>query len=226
MRVLVVEDSVRLRTYVGKGLRHAGYAVDTAADGEEGMWMAGRMDYDVLVLDLMLPKLDGLSILRRLRNRGSKTHVLILTAKDTVQDRVNGLEEGADDYLVKPFAMEELIARVQALARRGYGVKNPRITVGDLTIDMSKRTVTREDQPITLKPREYALLEYLAIRRGQVVSRREIEHHIYDERSEPASNAVDSAVCTLRKIIEHAGGDPSLIQTRRGMGYIIEETSR
>ena len=144
MHVLVVEDSARLRRYVSKGLRQTGYAVDVAADGEEGLWMAENIDYDVLVLDLMLPKLDGLSILQRLRIQGNKAHILILTAKDTVEDRVSGLDLGADDYLVKPFAMEELIAHVQALARRSYGVKNPRITVGDLTIDTSRRVVTRD----------------------------------------------------------------------------------
>jgi DNA-binding response OmpR family regulator len=221
VRVLVVEDSARLRTYVAKGLRHAGYAVDVAGDGEEGLWMAETIDYDVLVLDLMLPKLDGLSILNRLRAQGNSIHVLILTAKDTVEDRVNGLGEGADDYLVKPFAMEELVARVQALARRSYGLKNPQLTVDDLAIDTSRRTVTRNGGEVSLKPREYALLEYLVLRRGEVVSRKDIEHHIYDDRSEPVSNAVDSAICTLRKKIDVADG-PSHIQTRRGMGYVIE----
>jgi len=222
VRVLVVEDSARLRTYVSKGLRQAGYAVDVADDGEEGLWMAETIDYDVVVLDLMLPKLDGLSILERLRSQGNRTHILILTAKDTVEDRVSGLDSGADDYLVKPFAMEELIARVQALARRSYGVKNPRINVGDLTVDTSRRVVTCDGRPVDLKPREYALLEYLLMRQGEVVSRTEIEHRIYDERAEPMSNVVDSAVCLLRKKLDSAGSR-SLIQTRRGMGYIIQE---
>lgn len=223
MRVLVIEDSDRLRTYVRRGLRRCGYAVDVSSDGEDGLWQAENVAYDVIVLDLMLPKLDGLSILRHMRGHGNDTHVLILTAKDTVEDRVNGLDEGADDYLVKPFAMNELIARAQALARRSYGVKTPRITVGDLVIDTSRRRVTRNGIQLDLQPREYALLEFLAMRRGTVVSRREIEHHIYDNRSEPVSNVVNSAVCTLRKKIDRRDG-PSIIETRRGMGYIVEGT--
>jgi DNA-binding response OmpR family regulator len=220
--VLLVEDSKRLQDYVAEGLRQAGFAVDVAGDGEEGQWMAENTDYDVLVLDLMLPKLDGLSVLQRLRDQGSRIHILILTAKDTVDDRVFGLDSGADDYLVKPFAMEELIARVQALVRRSYEVKNPLIAVGGFTVDTARRVVTRDGRELDLKPREYALLEYLIVRRGEVVSRTEIEHHIYDERVEPMSNVVDSAVCQLRKKID-VPGETSIIQTRRGMGYILVE---
>jgi DNA-binding response OmpR family regulator len=222
VRVLLVEDSKRLQDYVAEGLRQAGFAVDVAGDGEEGQWMAENTDYDVLVLDLMLPKLDGLSVLQRLRDQGSRIHILILTAKDTVDDRVFGLDSGADDYLVKPFAMEELIARVQALVRRSYEVKNPLIAVGGFTVDTARRVVTRDGRELDLKPREYALLEYLIVRRGEVVSRTEIEHHIYDERVEPMSNVVDSAVCQLRKKID-VPGETSIIQTRRGMGYILVE---
>jgi DNA-binding response OmpR family regulator len=223
MRILLVEDSERLRTYLSKGLRLAGCAVDVAGDGEVGLWHALEFDYDVVILDLMLPKLDGISVLRSLRERQRDTYVLILTAKDTIPDRVHGLEQGADDYLVKPFAFEELLARVQALARRRHGQKNPIITVGSLTIDMCRRAVLRNGVAVDLRPREYALLELLAVRQGEVVTRSEIEQHIYDERAEPVSNVVDSAVCLLRKKIDVAGG-PSLIQTRRGIGYVLRDS--
>ena len=217
-----MEDSRRLQKTVQKGLRRAGYTVDAAGDGEQGLFLAETNEYDVIVLDLMLPRVDGIEVLRRLRSRGSRTHVLILTAKDTIEDRVSGLERGADDYLVKPFAFEELLARVKALARRGYGVKAPEIVVGDLCIDTSSKIVSLGGEKVELKPREYALLEYLAMRNGEVVSRTEIEQHIYDERVEPMSNVVDSAVCQLRRKID-APGRPSFIQTRRGMGYMLRE---
>jgi DNA-binding response OmpR family regulator len=220
MRVLLVEDSERLRRIVGGGLRKAGYAVDEAADGEEGLWYAQGNDYDVLVLDLMLPKLDGLSLLRRLRESGKSTHVLILTAKDTVDDRVRGLRTGADDYLIKPFAFDELLARVEALARRSHGVKQAVLRIANLEIDISRRTVARDQIPLDLPPREFALLEYLALRQDQLVTRAEIETHIYDEQAEPMSNVVDAAIYALRKKID-APGEKSLIQTRRGMGYIL-----
>ena len=221
MRILLVEDSERLQTYLSKGLRMAGYAVDSAYDGEEGLWLATGNEYDVVILDLMLPKLDGISVLQQLRASGRDTHVLILTAKDTVPDRVRGLEQGADDYLVKPFAFEELLARVQALVRRSYGAKSNEIAVGDITIDMARRIALRGERDLELRPREYALLELLALRRGELVSRTEIEQHIYDELAEPVSNVVDSAVCLLRKKIDRPG-NPSLIQTKRGMGYQLQ----
>ncbi|MCL4218116.1 MAG: response regulator transcription factor [Candidatus Hydrogenedentes bacterium] len=225
MRLLLVEDSERLQTYVGKGLRQAGYAVDVAGDGEQGLWLATENEYDAIILDVMLPKLDGITVLQRLRAEGRDTHVLILTAKDTVPDRVRGLEQGADDYLVKPFAFEELLARVQALVRRKYGEKQGRLAIGGLIIDTVRRVVTRNGETLELRPREYALLELLALRQGEVVSRSEIEQHIYDELAEPMSNVVDSAICLLRKKIDAAEG-PSLIQTRRGMGYVMQEPDR
>lgn len=221
MRILFVEDSVRLQEAVGAGLREMGYAVDLAGDGEEGLWRAETQEYDVMVLDLMLPKLDGLAVLRRLREQGRRTHVLILTAMDKVEDRVRGLNLGADDYLVKPFDFLELVARIQALARRAYGVKSPRLSIGHLVIDTTTCTVLRNGDPLELSPREYALLEFLVFHRGQVVSRQTIEQHIYDERVEPMSNVVDSAICTLRRKVDQPG-EPSLIQTRRGLGYILE----
>jgi DNA-binding response OmpR family regulator len=220
MRVLIVEDSKRIQTYVAKGLRQRGYAVDVASDGEEGLFLAESGEFDVIVLDLMLPKLDGLSLLRQLRERQCKTHVLILSARDTVEDRVKGLGDGADDYLVKPFAFDELLARIQALIRRSHGIKMSRLVFGDLEIDMAARVAVRAGAPLSLRPREYALLEYLALRKGELVPRAEIERHIYDERVGPLSNVVDSAVCSLRKIIDE-DNRPSLIQTRRGMGYVF-----
>ncbi len=221
MRILLVEDSVRLQTYVGKGMRMAGCAVDIAPDGEEGLYLALENDYDVVILDLMLPKLDGISVLQRMRQKNCRTHVLLLTAKDTVADKVHGLAQGADNYLVKPFAFDELLARVQALSRRKYGTKNTRIAVGQLTIDTVRRTAMRDGALIDLRPREYALLELLVFRRGEVISRTEIEKHIYDDQADPLSNVVDSAICTLRKKID-VPGPPSIIQTRRGMGYMLE----
>jgi DNA-binding response OmpR family regulator len=222
MRILVVEDSVRLQRSLGTALRKSGYAVDLAADGEEGFWLAETNDYDVIVLDIMLPKRDGLDVLAGLRRNGRDTHVLLLTARDTVADRVQGLRAGADDYLVKPFALEELLARVAALCRRAYGTKQSRLTIGDLVVDTLARRAWRAHQPIDLPAREFLLLEYLARRRGQVVTRAEIEAHIYDDQVDPMSNVVDSAICSLRKRLAAANDDP-LIHTRRGLGYVLGE---
>ena len=221
MRILFIEDSSRLRKYVQKALSASGFAVDLAADGEEGLWLAESDQYDVILLDLMLPKRDGLSVLKRLREQGCQSQVLILSAKDAVDDRVSGLQMGADDYLVKPFALSELIARVQTLVRRRYQVKSPLLCIGGLEIDTVQRTVCLRGNPVYLPPREYALLELLAFRQGEVVSRAEIEERIYDERVEPMSNVVDAAVYSLRKKID-TPGEPSLIRTRRGMGYLLE----
>jgi len=220
MRILIVEDSPRLQRTVGIALRKTGYAVDTAGDGEEGLWLAESHDYDAIVLDIMLPKRDGLSVLAELRRRGKATHVLLLTARDTVADRVQGLRAGADDYLVKPFALEELLARVEALCRRAYNTKQPCLAIADLEIDTAARAARRGGQPIDLTAREYLLLEYLARRRGETVSRPQIEEHIYDGQVDPMSNVVDSAVCSLRKKL---GGTP-LIHTRRGLGYVLDDS--
>jgi DNA-binding response OmpR family regulator len=207
---------------VGRGLRKAGYAVDVAGDGNEGLWLAESNDYDTIILDLMLPGLDGLGVLSRLRAQQNAAHVLILTAKDAVENRVSGLQAGADDYLIKPFAFEELLARVQALCRRSYLRKNPQIAIADLEIDTAARVVRRKGKIIELTPREFMLLEYLALRRGEVVSRTEIEAHIYSEAADLMSNTVDSAICILRKKISPLGTQP-LIHTRRRIGYIIED---
>lgn len=225
VRILLVEDSKLLQRSVGTGLRKAGYAVDLTGDGAEGLWYAESNQYDVIILDLMLPGMDGLTLLRRLRADGKDTHVLVLTAKDTVPDRVRGLQSGADDYLIKPFAFEELLARVQALCRRGYGQKTPRLRIGDLEIDMAARTVTRAGGVIDLTAREYRLLEYLALCRGEVVSRSEIEEHIYGESVDPLSNVVDSAICTLRRKITPPGKTP-LIATKRGLGYVMDAPTK
>ena len=217
MRVLLVEDSETLRRSVRRALRHAGFAVDTAADGAEGLAAAELNDYDALVLDVMLPKLDGLALLRRLRAAGKTTHVLLLTARDTVADRVEGLRLGADDYLVKPFALAELLARVEALCRRAYGTKSGTLRIGPLALDLSARRLQRDGAEVELTAREWRLLEYLALRRGQVVPRAEIEAHIYDEFVEPMSNVVDTAVYGLRRKI-----GANFIRTRRGLGYVLE----
>jgi DNA-binding response OmpR family regulator len=217
MRVLLVEDSKILLRTVRRALRHAGFAVDTAADGEAGLAAAETNDYDVLVLDIMLPKLDGLGLLRRLRAAGNTTHVLLLTARDTVADRVQGLRQGADDYLVKPFALAELIERVRVLCRRAYGNKPGPLCIGSLELDLSARRLRRDGVDVDLTAREWRLLEYLVLRRGQVVPRSEIEAHIYDELVEPMSNVVDTAVYNLRRKI---GAD--FIHTRRGLGYVLE----
>lgn len=222
MRLLLIEDSPRLQQSLGKGLRHAGFALDLTGDGIQGLHFAKTHDYDVIILDLMVPGMDGLTLLKNLRANGSQTHVLILTARDSVDDRVLGLRTGADDYLTKPFAFDELLARVQALARRRHQNKNPIIEIGPLKIDTAARTVSKGDQPIELAAREYAILEFLALRRGQVISRTTIEAHIYDANVEPMSNVVDAAIYSLRRKID-APGETSLIETRRGMGYMIRE---
>jgi two-component system copper resistance phosphate regulon response regulator CusR len=226
MRVLLVEDSVALRQPVAKALKASGFAVDSTGDGAEGWQMAQDHDYDVIVLDIMLPGMDGRELLQRLRTAGNETPVLFLTAKDTVEDRVAGLRLGADDYLVKSFAIEELIARVEALGRRKYAQRLPKLAVADLELDQSAKTVRRGGREVPLAPQLFALLEYLLLRKGQVVSRTEIEEHIYDEQVSPMSNVVDTAVCALRRAIAVSDKSAPLIHTRRGMGYVIEEPTR
>jgi DNA-binding response OmpR family regulator len=224
LRILIIEDYAPLRGSLAKGLREAGFAVDVAGDGAEGLWYALGENYDVIVLDLMLPKLDGLSVLERMRAEGRQAHVLILTARDAVKDRVRGLEMGADDYLVKPFAFEELLARVQALIRRSYAAKSPALRIGDLVIDRSSQRVTRGQRSIDVTAKQYALLELLALRAGQVVSRAEIWSHLYEFAEEPNSNLLEVYVAQLRKKLE-SGGEPRLVHTRRGAGYVMEDVS-
>ncbi len=220
MRLLVVEDYKPLQKSLEKGLKEAGFAVDTTSDGQEGLWYAMSNDYDVIVLDLMLPGIDGLQILKKLRAKGRKNPVLILTAKDTLEDRVTGLDLGADDYLVKPFEFKELLARIRALMRRRYQKKSAYIKVKDLRIDLSTQQVWRGRQEINLTPREYALLEYMAMRAGQMVSRSDIWEHVYVFNSSAYSNVVDVYIGYLRKKIERPGKS-SMIRTVRGRGYIL-----
>ena len=216
MLVLIVEDNELLRDSLTQGLREAGFSVDAAADGKDGLWLAETGDYDVIVLDLMLPGMDGLTLLSTLRKKQKDTHVLILTAKDTVEDRITGLNVGADDYLVKPFSFQELLARVQALVRRRYQQKSPTIVLGDIEIDTTRKIVVRHGATIDLTPREYALLEYLAFRTGEVVSRTEIWEHLYEFESSTTSNVVDVFIKRLRDKL-----GPHLIHTRRGQGYVL-----
>lgn len=222
MKILIVEDSERLRRSLGTGLTKAGHAVDLAADGHEGLSFAETYAYTAIILDLMLPGVPGLEVLRRLREAGHDTHILILSAKDRTEDRIRGLEMGADDYLVKPFSFEELCARLQALARREYGSKNPRLRIGPLEIDTSGRLVFRDGEVLSLTPSEYSLLELLAYRRGRVASQDQILEHLYRSDREVTSNVVEVLISGLRKKLQHEG-EPPLIKTRRGFGYVIEQ---
>ena len=216
MRVLIVEDEPRLLRSLAKALREAGYAVDTAEAGDDGLFKAQSSDYDALVLDVMLPRLDGWQVLERLR-RTKQTPVLMLTARDTTRDRVRGLDTGADDYLVKPFDLDELLARLRALIRRAAGQASPKLTVRDVVINTRARTVTRAGEPVTLTAREFAIFEYLALHQGEVVSRTELYEHLFDENDDTLSNLLDVHVFSIRKKL---GAD--LIATRRGQGYVIE----
>jgi two-component system, OmpR family, copper resistance phosphate regulon response regulator CusR len=221
MKVLVVEDNEPLRKAISQRLRESGFAVDETGDGPEGLWLATENKYTVAILDLMLPGLDGIDLLKKMRKQNDETSVLIITARDQVGDRVAGLDAGADDYLVKPFALEELLARVRALTRRKHSVKNPILKVGDLEIDTRRRSASRGGREIELTAREYSLLELLALRAGEVVSRAEIWEQLYDFNQDPESNVVDVFVAYLRRKIE-SEDKPKLIHTRRGMGYILE----
>jgi DNA-binding response OmpR family regulator len=220
MRVLVVEDYAPLARSVSQGLREEGYAVDVSGDGEEALLFAESNNYDAIVLDLMLPKVDGLTVLKRLRDKGNPAAVLILTARDRVSDRVNGLDTGADDYVSKPFAFEELLARLRAVIRRRYNQQDRTIRVADLEVDTVGRTVKRAAQSVSLSAREYALLEYLAARSEQVVTRAEIWEHVYDFAADPSSNVVDVYIGYLRKKID-LDHEVKLIHTRRGQGYML-----
>jgi DNA-binding response OmpR family regulator len=220
MRVLLIEDHRPLVRALRQGLEEEGFAVDVAADGEEGDFKARTAEYDAVILDLMLPKVDGLTLLQQWRRAGMKTHVLVLTARGGIDDKVRGLDSGADDYLTKPFELEELFARLRALIRRGHQVKDPILRVRDLEIDTAARTAKRAGKDIHLTPREYALLEFLAFHRGKVVTRTMIWEHLYDEQDESTSNVVDVYIRYLRNKIDK-GFDPPLIQTRWGEGYLM-----
>ena len=219
MRILLVEDYPPLVRSVTQGLREAGYAVETAADGTQGLALAQAAAWDAIILDVMLPGLDGFEVLRALRAANQRTPVLMLTARDAVADRVHGLDLGADDYLLKPFAFEELLARLRAVVRRGYQGPDNTVRVADLEVDTAGRVVRRAGEVISLSAREYALLEYLAARAGQVVSRAEIWEHVYDFAADPSSNVIDVYIGYLRKKLDQR--EPRLIHTRRGQGYVL-----
>lgn len=224
MRILVVEDSRKIAASVRTALSRNGYEVAVAFDGRLGLRMALSGHWDVIVLDLLLPNLSGLEVLQELRANGCQANVLVLTALGAVEDRVKGLQAGADDYLGKPFSLEELLARVAALTRRKHGVKTPVIQVADMQVDTVGRVVRRNGATVNLTHREYRLLELLALREGQTVSRAEIEEHLYGTRSLPLSNVVDSAVCSIRaKLKQH--GDGALIHTRPRLGYVLSSQS-
>lgn len=216
MRVLVVEDEVRLLKNLARALREEGYAVDTAEDGNDGLFKAQETDYDAVVLDIMLPGIDGWTVLEELRNT-RKTPVLMLTAMDAHAHRVRGLDTGADDYLVKPFDLSELLARVRALIRRSHGDVVEKITVGRVEIDTRARKVRLDGADVTLTAREYGILEYLARRRGDTVTRTELYEHLFDDTDDTMSNLIDVHVSGIRKKL-----GPDIIATRRGLGYCIE----
>ncbi len=221
MKLLLVEDSERLQRSLSTGLKKHGFAVDQAFDGERALAYTAVNQYDAIILDLMLPKIDGLTVLSTLRSKGKDCHVLILSAKDQTEDRVRGLDLGADDYLVKPFAFNELVSRLRALDRRRSGVKNPVIEIDGIKVDSVTRQVFFDDQPVALTPHEYQLLEFLAWRRGRVFSHDQLIDQLYDACSYVTRNAVEAHVSALRKRLNLAGA-PNLIKTRRGFGYLIE----
>ncbi|QBD75882.1 response regulator transcription factor [Ktedonosporobacter rubrisoli] len=218
MRILVIEDNHRLSSSLASNLEHEGYSVDAAYDGQEGQDLAELTSYDLIILDILLPKKDGLEVCRELRRRRIHTPILLLTARDGIEDRVKGLDCGADDYLVKPFAMRELLARLRALLRRHQPYKNGKLEIGDLIVDPATHIVEREGQPIELTPREFALLEYLMYHPNQVVTRDMIEQHIWNYDFECESNVIDVYVRRLRRKID-APFATKLLTTIRGIGY-------
>lgn len=221
MRILLVEDDPGVRRFVVKGLREQAYAVDTAATGEEALYQADINEYDLVILDIMIPGPDGFEVCRRLRNSGREMPILMLTARDAVEDRVSGLDRGADDYLTKPFEFRELLARLRALLRRTTELHPPRLSVGGLVLDTAAQNATRSGDAISLTHKEYALLEYLVRNAGRVVSRAEIAEHVWDESFDPFSNLIEVYINRLRRKID-PDGSSGLLQTRRGAGYILK----
>jgi len=220
VRILLVEDEARVAGFIARGLREQAYAVDRAMDGEEAVYLASVNEYDLIVLDVMLPKKDGYTVCRELRAAGLRAPILMLTARDAVDDRVAGLDAGADDYLVKPFDFKELLARMRALLRRS-GAPRPAVArVADLTLDTASHAVERGGRRVSLTAKEYALLEFLVLHEGRVVGREQIAQHVWDEAFDPFSNVIDVYVKRLRAKVD-AGFRPRLIHTRRGEGYIL-----
>jgi two-component system OmpR family response regulator len=223
LRVLLVEDDKKIASFIMKGCKQGGLAVDHVANGEDGLHLALHEPYDVAIIDIMLPKLDGLGLIEEVRRRKVNTPLLILSAKRSVDDRVKGLQAGGDDYLIKPFAISELLARIQALVRRATGTTEPtRLRVGDLSMDLLSREVTRSGKLIELQPREFSLLEYLMHNAGRVVSKTMIMEHVWDYNFDPETNVVEARICRLRDKIE-GGFDKKLIHTIRGVGYVLRE---
>ncbi|MGA9767980.1 MAG: response regulator transcription factor [Blastocatellia bacterium] len=220
MRFLLVEDEPRVAHFIAKGLREQGYAVDTAQDGEEALYKASISEYDLIILDIMLPRINGFQVCNDLRGMGIKSPILMLTARDSVEDRVRGLDSGADDYLCKPFDFTELLARARALLRRAKDLRPEILQVADLTLNTASHIVMRGMKNITLTAKEYSLLEFFMLREGKIVSRDEIAGHVWDENFDPFSNVIDVYVRRLRKKIDE-GFDRPLIHTRRGEGYVF-----
>jgi two-component system, OmpR family, response regulator len=222
MRILVVEDDEKIAFFIGKGLKEAGFAVDYAGNGEDGLHLALTEQYDAAIIDIMLPKLDGLSLIEKIRQEKVNVPVIILSAKHSVDDRVRGLQTGGDDYLTKPFAFSELLARVQALIRRGSNVVEPTtITVGDISIDLLTRKVVRSGEIIALQSREFALLEYLMRNAGRIISKTMIIDHVWGYNFEPQTNIVDVLVCRLRNKVDK-DFEKAMIHTIRGSGYVLK----
>lgn len=220
MRILLAEDDARLHDLLARALRERAFAVDVVSDGESALQEAVVNEYDAIVLDVMLPRRTGLEVCRELRRRGTRTPILMLTARDALQDRVAGLDSGADDYVVKPFELEELLARLRAVMRRGPALQAETLTIGNLVVDTRAQQVARAGIPLGLTTREYALLEYLARHAGRVVGRAELTEHVWDANHDPASNALEVYIGRVRKKLE-AGGGPPLLHTRRGAGYLL-----
>lgn len=222
MRLLLAEDERDLNRIITKKLTSAGYSVDSFFDGEEAIQVLSYTEYDALILDIMMPKADGYAVLRAVRDAGKTTPVLFLTARDAVADRVKGLDSGANDYLVKPFSFEELLARIRAMTRTSFGVKDSLLTIADITLDSAAQTVRRAGRELTLSAKEYALLEYLMHNQGIILSREKIENHIWNLDYEGGTNVVDVYISYLRKKIDE-GREKKLIHTVRGRGYVLRE---
>ena len=221
MRVLLVEDEARVARFIARGLREQAYAVDLATDGEDALYQAAINTYDAIILDVMIPKKDGFEVCRELRAAGQRVPVLMLTARDAVEDRIKGLDTGADDYLTKPFEFGELLARLRALLRRGQELRSPIITVADLEIDTRGQRARRQGRLLNLTTKEYALLEFLARNAGRVVGREEIAEHVWDETFDPFSNLIEVYINRLRRKVD-GPFDVPLIHTRRGAGYVLQ----
>jgi DNA-binding response OmpR family regulator len=223
MRILLVEDDRKTASFIVRGLKEAGYAIDHAEDGEKGLMIVSINPYDVAIVDIMLPEIDGLTLIEKMRKKRINTPVLILSAKRTVEDRVKGLQKGGDDYLIKPFSFSELLARTQALIRRSHASTAPStLTVGDLTLDLLKHEVNRGDQKIDLQPREFSLLEYLLYNKEKIVSKTMILEHVWDYSFDPQTNVVDVLVCRLRNKVDR-DFPQKLIHTIRSVGYVIKD---